>query len=86
MLNLREFAFAVFNSLVKLNGYSALVSGDGFYDSSIAVENIFIVVVARLYDLIANTVRGAPIFDLDWQGLACLFSKICLSRRCVIWI
>ena len=66
MLNLREFAFAVFDSFIVLDGDSALVGCDSLNDSSISVEDVFIVVVASLYDLIANTVNGTTIFYFDW--------------------
>lgn len=86
-LNFREFALGVFDVFFgKFDGEAGTVSGDGAYDAHVAVEDIFVIVVACLNDFVANAESATAVEDFRRERLACFFAKMYLCCRGVVGV
>ena len=86
MFNFRQFAFRVFDGFVEFHSQARAVGCDSSYDASIAVIDVFIIIITGLDDFIADPKSATPVFNFYGQRLACFLAKVSLRGRRVVWI
>lgn len=75
-LDFGELAFGIFDDITgELDGDTRAVGGNTANDAHVAVEDIFVVVIASLNDFIADTKGAATVGNFGGQWLACFFRE-----------